>query len=114
MRSASVAPDLSSSGERVSDTVSTAIRSGTNDFDSSMLGMKPLRSNLEDLTRGRPSGRARRSALPTGARLLRTRPGILLHRSSQQKQPHLPVKNLILRSPPKAGVSKDGQPTRSH
>ncbi len=57
MRSASVAPDLSSSGERVSDTVSTAIRSGTNDFDSSMLGMKPLRSNLEDLTRGRPSRR---------------------------------------------------------
>src|SRR5277367_1447286 len=39
MRSASVAPDLSSASERVSDTVSTAMRSGTNALLSSTPGI---------------------------------------------------------------------------
>src|SRR5258707_12761516 len=39
MRSTRVAPDLSSSAERVSDTVSTAILSGMNVLLSSMPGM---------------------------------------------------------------------------
>src|SRR5690348_7195196 len=44
MRSTRVAPDLSSASDRVSETVSTAIRNGMNDFDSSMPGMgRPAR-----------------------------------------------------------------------
>src|SRR5689334_8022252 len=44
MRSTRVAPDLSSASERVSETVSTAIRNGMNDFDSSTPGMRrPVR-----------------------------------------------------------------------
>src|SRR6266581_1502133 len=43
MRSTRVAPDLSSFSSRVSETVSTAIFSGTNGFDSSMPGISELR-----------------------------------------------------------------------
>jgi hypothetical protein len=46
MRSASVAPDLSSASARVSDTVSTAIFSGTNCLVSSMPAMTRDLSNL--------------------------------------------------------------------
>src|SRR5260370_23370939 len=56
MRSASVAPDLSSSTERVSDTVSTAIWSGMNCLLSSMPGM----ANRWRLKALRPEGIAGR------------------------------------------------------
>jgi hypothetical protein len=42
IRSTSVVPDLSSASSRVSDTVSTAIFSGTNGLLSSMPGMFDL------------------------------------------------------------------------
>jgi len=49
IRSASVAPDLSSSSERVSDTVSTAMVSGTKVSVSSMPGMGSLVVDREQL-----------------------------------------------------------------
>src|SRR5437899_3146499 len=58
MRSASVAPDLSSASSRVSDTVSTAIFSGTNCLLSSIPGMArttlAVMPALVDARRGHP------------------------------------------------------------
>ena len=49
MRSTKIAPDLSSVRSRVSETVSTAMRSGTNCLLSSMPGMEaPLRPHSCD------------------------------------------------------------------